>query len=287
MTASTPASCPSCGAAATGNFCAACGAPLGSQHCASCGSALPAGGRFCPKCGTPAGGATRTAATPVAVPPGGGPFARPVVPLPSRDRTAWIVAGSLIVVTVLAVAFFATRRTPPSVPSMANAGNAVPGAVDAGGGAGGAPAVRAPDISNMTPKEQYTRLVARIARAEDAGDSATIINFTPMALGAYANLPPGDRDIDARFHAALMETRVGMLDNARALTDTIMTESADNLLGYYLRAVAAGVGGDSAKARAARAAFRAHYDTELKRNRPEYAANRALLELYRKGAGAR
>ena len=167
---------------------------------------------------------------------------------------------------------------------MANAGNAVPGTADVGGGA---PAVRAPDISNLTPREQYTRLVARISRAEAAGDSATIINFTPMALGAYANLPPGDRDVDARFHAAMMQARVGLLDNARALSDTIMNGSPGNLLGYYVRAVVARVAGDSARARAARTGFRTHYDAEMKADRPEYMANRPLLEQYRKGDGGR
>lgn len=210
---------------------------------------------------------------------------RALVPLPARDRTPWIVAGTMIVITIAAVAYFATRRSEPSIPAMANAGNAAPGAAGASGTP--TPGVVAPDISNMTPKEQYNRLVARISRAQQAGDSATVINFTPMALGAYANLPAGDRDIDARFHAAMMEARVGMLENARSLADTIMKESPDNLLGYYVRAMVAGFAGDSAKAQAARTAFRAHYDAELKKNRPEYDLNRPLLEEYRKGEGAR
>jgi hypothetical protein len=191
----------------------------------------------------------------------------------------------MIVITIAAVAYFATRRAEPGVPAMANAGNALPGAAVAPGAAPSG--VPAPDISNMTPKEQYTRLVARITRAQQSGDSATVINFTPMALGAYANLPSGDRDIDARFHAAVLEARVGMLENARSLADTIMQASPDNLLGYYVRAMVAGFAGDSAKAQAARAAFRAHYDAELKKTRPEYDLNRPLLEQYRKGEGAR
>lgn len=287
MTASSPVSCPGCGAAASGNFCAACGAPLGAQQCASCGAALSPGARFCHKCGAAAPGIPRApgASGPVGRSPAGSPDYHGMQALPARDRTAWVVAGSMILLTIVAVAYFATRRSEPAVPSMANAGNAVPGTADAAGG--GAPTVRAPDISNMTPREQYARLVARIARAEAAGDSATIINFTPMALGAYGNLPPGDRDIDARFHAALLQLRSGLVDNARALADTIMKESPDNLLGYYVRAQLATQGGDARKAQAARAAFGAHYDAEMKRDRPEYQANRPLLEQYRKGAGSR
>jgi hypothetical protein len=195
------------------------------------------------------------------------------------------VAGFMVLVTIAAIAYFANKRSEPTIPAMANAGNAVPGGTGASGA--GVPAVRAPDISNMTPKEQYTRLVARIVRADAAGDSSTVINFTPMALGAYANLPPGDRDIDARYHAAMLAARVGMLANARALADTIMKESAGNLLGYHVRAVVAGLGGDSTAAQAARAAFRAHYDAEMKKNRPEYVASRSVLEEYRKSEGAR
>lgn len=279
MTASPSISCPRCGAAASGNFCAACGAALGAQHCGSCGTVLSTGARFCQKCGSPVGhsvpSADRTGSSAV--------ISSERVPLPSGDRTPWVVAGFLVLVTVAAVAYFANKRAEPSIPSMANAGNAAPGTADAGGTP--VPTVRAPDLSNMTPKEQYTRLVARIARADAAGDSATVINFTPMALGAYTNLPPGDRDIDARYHAAMLEARVGMLDNARALADTIMKASADNLLGYHVRAAVAGFGGDSTAAKAARAAFRAHYDAELKKDRPEYALNRSVLEAYRKSAG--
>jgi hypothetical protein len=191
----------------------------------------------------------------------------------------------MILLTIVAVAYFATRRAEPTVPSMANAGNAAPGAADAGDG--GAPAVRAPDISNMTPREQFGRLVARIERAEAAGDSATIINFTPMALGAYANLPPGDRDIDARFHAALLQLRAGAVSPARALADTIMKEAPDNLLGYYVRAQVAAESGDARQAQAARTEFDAHYDAGMKQQRPEYQANRPLLEQYRRGPGVR
>jgi hypothetical protein len=287
MTASSPVPCPGCGAAASGNFCAACGAPLGAQQCAACNAALSPGARFCHKCGAAAPGILRTPG--VSGVAGRSPATLPdyhgMRALPARDRTAWVVAGSMIVLTIAAVAYFATRRPEPTVPSMANAGNAVPGTVDVGNSE--TPAARAPDISNMTPREQYTRLVARIARAEAVGDSATIINFTPMALGAYSNLPPGDRDIDARFHAALLQLRAGLVDNARALSDTIMHESPDNLLGYYVRAEVAARGGDARTAQAARAAFGSHYDAEMKQDRPEYQANRPLLEQYRQAAGGR
>jgi hypothetical protein len=47
------ASCPHCGAKATGGkFCAECGQPLSSEkHCTECGSKINAGAKFCAECG--------------------------------------------------------------------------------------------------------------------------------------------------------------------------------------------------------------------------------------------
>ena len=114
-------------------------------------------------------------------------------------------------------------------------------------------------------------------------DTTRLTFFMQMALQAYALLPESDRDIDVRFHAAMLQTQSGMMPTARALADTIMKSSPDNLLGYVIRATAAA---DSAKAKAARADFRAHYDAEMKKNRPEYVEHRTLLEQYRKGDGS-
>jgi len=200
------------------------------------------------------------------------------------SRAPWLVAGVLVVMIIAGVLYSANRRAAPDVPSMANAGNAgtaVTGLAD-NPNAGCVPTGPAPDISKLTPKERFVRLVDRINGYLDKNDTACVITFTPMALGAYANLAPADRDIDARYHAAMLEAQVGMLDNARALADTIMAAAPDNLFGYYIRATTAEFAGDSAAAKAGRAAFQAHYDAEMKKNRPEYTEHRPLLEQYRK-----
>jgi hypothetical protein len=212
-----------------------------------------------------------------------------------------MIAGILVVLVVVGVIYAAQKRSAPTVPTMANAGNAgadgtatsggndtgaVTGVADAPGAAPGLPAGRAPDISNLSPRERFTRLEARINQAAEKGDTATVVQFTPMALGAYANLPPADRDVDIRYHAAMLEAQVGMLPEAKALGDTILSVAPDNLLGIYVHAMVAEYQGDSAQARAARAAFRAHYDAEIKKNRPEYNEHRPFLEQYRKGDGA-
>lgn len=52
--ATPTASCPKCGAAATGGkFCQECGAPLGPAKCRNCEKPLAANAKFCAECGTP------------------------------------------------------------------------------------------------------------------------------------------------------------------------------------------------------------------------------------------
>lgn len=284
MTASSPESCPRCGATASGNFCAACGAALGTPTCATCGTQLSSGARFCHKCGAAVNGPA-TIGQPATVMTPAHAAGRVLVPMPASDRTPWLIAAVLTVVAIAAVLYSANKRAEPAIPSMANAGNAVAGTVG-DTGASGVPTGRAPDISKLTPKEQFARLEQRIDQMLEKGDTANLAFFMQMALQAYANLPAADRDIDTRYHAAMLEAQIGMFDGARALADTIMTAAPDNLFGYYIRATVAEFAGDSTAARAARAAFRTHYDAEMKKNRPEYAEHRPFLEQYRHGDGA-
>lgn len=274
MTAIPSVPCPRCGANASGNFCAACGAPLARAHCTACGHALEPGARFCHKCGA-AAAATGLAARDA------GAGAPSVV---GADRTPWLIAGILVFAIVAGVLYVATREGAPEVPVMANAGNAgsAPGAA-----AACVPSGPAPDISALTPKQRFDRLADRVTQFIAQSDTACVITFTPMALGAYAGLAPADRDVDARYRTAMLQAQVGMFDNARALADTIMATSPDNLLAYYIRATVAEFAGDSTAAAAARAAFRSHFDAEMRKQRPEYIAHRAFLDQYRTGEGAR
>lgn len=229
----------------------------GQRFCTGCGVALPPGVKFCSACGTPIGG--------------GAPPSAPAAGV--QNPAPWIIAGVLTVVAIAAVIYAATDRTAPVGPAM--------GATAAAGGRG-----PAPDISNMTPREQFQRLSDRVTLASENGDTATVVNFTPMALGAYANLPPGDRDIDARYHAAMIQTQVGMFTEAAALADTILAESPNDLFGYFIQAIVADFQGTSAKAEAARADFRKHFDAEMAKQREDYEAHRTLLESFRTSKGS-
>jgi hypothetical protein len=206
------------------------------------------------------------------------------MPASFGPRTPWLIAGTLVVVTVVVVIWAATHRIGPKAPDMANAGNSQSAATST---APGLPTGPAPDISSMTWRERFDRLDVRIMQAADSGDSAMVVNLTPMALVSYDSLPATDRDIDARYDAAVLEAQVGMLPEAKALGDTILTLAPDNLLGYYIHALVAKFQGDSAAAKAARTAFRSHYAAEIKKNRPEYTKHQAFLENYLKGEGAK
>ena len=54
-------------------------------------------------------------------------------------------------------------------------------------------------------------------------DSTTVINFTPMALGAYAQLDSVTND--ERYHAAVLHAQVGQIAEAKALADTMLLRS--------------------------------------------------------------
>jgi len=176
----------------------------------------------------------------------------------------WIIAGALTVIAISAIVYAA--RTPAST---AAATEPTAGAV-------------APDISNMTPKEQFDRLIDRITAAAEQGDTATLARFWPMASGAYQNLPAGDRDNDARFHMGWLHVLAGQYAEASALADTILTFAPNHLLGYYLQAGVARARGDSARVRTITAAFRSHFDAEVaKTDVAEYVQHRAMLDKFK------
>jgi tetratricopeptide (TPR) repeat protein len=167
----------------------------------------------------------------------------------------------------------AIRPTPP--PEMANAGNA-------GGpaGSGGQP----PDISTMTPEERFDRLWDRVVRAAEAGDSATVTQFSPMALGAYSMLPATNADL--RFHAALIHLAIGEFPAALALADTILSQSPGHLFGYIVRGEAADRQNDLQQLNRSYRDFLSHYDAELRSGRPEYDGHKPLLDSFRTRANA-
>lgn len=164
---------------------------------------------------------------------------------------------------------------------MANAG-AESGDRSSGTVPGAAPgdlATRAPDISNLSPRERFDRLFNRIMQAGERHDSIEVRRFTPMALGAYEQLET--RDIDARYHAAVLHLGVGDLAPAYALADTILQESPGHLFAYVIRGTGANLQGNAAAERQAQREFLAHYQREMASNRVEYLEHQPVLDEFR------
>jgi double zinc ribbon protein len=245
--------CPSCGAEASGNFCSACGASLAPPVCRACRATLSAGAHFCHRCGQAVSGG------------------------PGASRTPWIIATSIIVMCIAGIVYGVVLRRSggPATPDMAN--NGATGAARAEG----AP----PDISQMTPEERFIRLNDRVMSAANQGDTATALRFLPMALAAYGMLD--QIDIDDRYHAAMLHVAAREYPAASALTDSIMTESPDNLLGWMARAALADAKGDPAGYARSRKAFLKAYTSQVRLNRPEYQAHQELLTQFRDSSAAR
>lgn len=244
--------CAACGAAASGRFCSHCGASLEPALCATCRSPLSPGARFCHRCGAPRGG------------PAGS----------SRERVAWIIAGSAVLAAVLLLLLRSGGVRPAAAPEMGNAGNAGP-AIGAR---------RAPDISAMSPEQRFDALYDRVVRASENGDTAEAQQFTPMALGAYALLDSTSNDL--RFHAALIRLVVGDAAGAAVLADSILAETPGHLLAYVIRAEVAERQDQSAALAASYRDFLAHVDAELRAGRKEYADHRPVLDDLRVRAEA-
>ena len=250
---------------------AGCGATTTDRFCVTCGTPLAEGVRFCPKYGTPLGSGVG------AVPPVPGMAPTPAA---AGSNTPWLIAIGLSIVAAAGVIHAAIGRDGlpagggPPVQTQAASGTL------AGGGLG-----PAPDISGLTPREQFARLNDRVMAAAEAGDTSTVINFWPMAYGAYEQLLPGDRDIDARYHMATLYLIVGQFPQVLALTDTIMTEAPDNLMGWYLRTLVHEYQEDGAKAREAREEFNRLYPTQIEQPRGEYIDHRDMLDAFRARPG--
>ncbi len=263
------ATCPACGLPGEGKFCSACGTALGPRTCGACGAALSAQARFCHRCGAPAPG--RVA---------------PAVPVGGRsERGAWLVAGG-VVVALLAIIVWKMLAGPggAAAPDMANAGNASSAQTFQDPG-GTLPTGKAPDISQLSPSERFLRLNNRIMQAAAQGDSSTVVTFTPMALGAYAQLDTITQD--ERYHAAILNAQVGRLPEALALADTMLRLTPGYLLAYAVRGEIAEFEGDTAALQRAHREFLKAWPAESAAHRPEYADHKNVIDDFRKQAEGR
>ncbi|HEU4584294.1 MAG TPA: zinc ribbon domain-containing protein [Gemmatimonadaceae bacterium] len=267
MSSSTPpntsATCPNCSAPASGRFCASCGAPLEGAACSTCRVPLTPGAKFCHRCGTPAGAAAPTAAA-ARSDTSGFPAALP-----------WAVAGIalLALIALLAGQRFNGARTAQADNAASASAAGAAGAVgpEAGGMAGagvGVAPVRAPDISQMSPRERADRLYDRVMRLSEEGKQDSVNLFAQMGISAYQMLP--EQDADTRYDMGRIAEVAGALPMARAQADSILASDPNHLLGIILAISTARAAGDSAGVQSFEAKLLSAQSSELARNLPEY-----------------
>ena len=140
------------------------------------------------------------------------------------------------------------------------------------------PSLGAPDISNMTPREQADGLFEVVMMALETGDTAQVGFHAPMALGAYRNLD--SLDADAQYHVGLLRGALGDYDGMLAMADSLQADVPGHLLATTLRKAAAEARGDSAGVLAAYRKFLADHETESTTGREEYRLHQRSIDAF-------
>jgi len=222
-----------------------------SKACSSCGASLSGAAQFCHACGAKQGGETK--------------------PLPP----AVIGLAALAIVVVVAVVAYSAGK------GSGDSGMPPSAAAPFASGGGGV----APDISNLSPREQADRLFNLVMTAHEQGDVARMNQFTPMAINAYSSL--GNLDPDAHYHVGLISAITGNLDEALARADSMDAAVPGHLLASMLRNSVAQMSGDEAASMAAQRAFLEHYDEQITTGRQEYIDHQRSIEPFKTQAEAR
>lgn len=227
-----------------GKFCAECGAALQGVTCASCQAPITPGAKFCHNCGAQAGRSGGAAA-----PRARGGAATAEAP-PPRSVLPWAIG----VLAVLGLVIVIAVQQRDAAPTTMGANTSLDGSGAAGGAggagnpfaapAGGSGAIRAPDISSMSPRERADRLYDRVMRLASEGKSDSASFFATMASQAYELLGPLDDDL--KYDHGRMSEMAGDLASAQKEADAILANNPDHLLGLILSARVAQLKNDKA-----------------------------------------
>jgi hypothetical protein len=192
-----------------------------------------------------------------------------------RASLPWAVAGIALaglaaLIVIRNVGLGATRsESEPPAPSAASPDSA--GAAPAPG-----EAMRAPDISSMSPGERADRLFDRVMRLNDEGKRDSVEFFAPMVLSAYQMLGP--LDDDQHYELGRIGLVMGDPALATAEADTILRAHATHLLGLALAADAATQTAGPAAGRPYFQRLLAAEPSELTKGLPEYERHRPEIE---------
>ena len=246
----TPTACAVCSTPGTGRYCASCGSPLRFSECAACKTTLAAGARYCHQCGVPVG-KRRDLAT-GAVSPVTGSGTRTLV------RTAAAVAA-IAVVSWFAGSWFKGSSSTTDATRLP---------LDAASSSAANAGTRAPDISQLSPRERADRLFNRVMLLSGEGKTDSVRFFAPMALAAYEMLEP--LGADERYDMGRIAEVAGALPVAMAQADTILAQNPDHLLGLVLGARVAALTRDGAAKQSFAARLLAANPAESRKQLPEY-----------------
>jgi hypothetical protein len=269
--------CPACSTPGAGRFCANCGASLETTTCAGCEASLSPGARFCHRCGRPVG---------ATVTPASGPGI-PSAPAPGSSLP-WVVAA---IALVCLLAFFAGNYYKAKKSSTLDAPqNALPqaGLDDRTPEDNSGQAVRAPDISQLSPEERADRLFNRVMLLNSQGKSDSVLFFAPMALESYRLLSP--MNADQRYDMGRIAEVAGAYPLAAAQADTILQQNPAHLLGLILAARIAALEKQPSKQAAFTKRLLAAIPAETAKKLPEYDRHQAditeaVTDAKQNGAG--
>ncbi len=261
--------CPKCGSDEKGKFCSKCGAEVrkkagggGGAKCSKCGKGLEPKAMFCAECGEPTGHR------------------------PAKGAAAylpWVLSGLALVAFAIALTMFIQGQTAVRVGDMPPTG-ALPvaervnpdGTPVSGGAAGAGPG--GIDLGSMSPRQAADRLFDRVMREDEAGNEAQAQQFATMAIQAYGMVPPGQIDLDARFHLGLLNLVLDDPDASDREADLMLAVDSQHLLAFALKARAAGLRGDTAAQQAAYTMFLDALPAGLASGNPEYGMHDNMLE---------
>ncbi|MEZ4417241.1 MAG: hypothetical protein R3E10_15915 [Gemmatimonadota bacterium] len=216
------------------------------MDCSNCGVEFQ--GRYCPTCGLDRVGSPTAALFSLGVA---------------------LLGGVTLLMTMLALGL--PRILAPTPPPEAGSG---PTASEAELGA--APWV---DLTQISPQEAADRLFVRVMRAARAGDQAEVVNFLPMAVGAFEMLDPlGPGDA---FRLALLQQVGGAFDASYQTMIKGLEEEPAHLLLLGGAAELAWAMGDADSARGYARRMLNAYDGELAKRRAEYDRSSDVLSTMR------
>lgn len=162
------------------------------------------------------------------------------------------------------------------------------GQQDAGGDTDRAGAVRAPDISQMSPQERADRLFNKVMILTSQGKSDSVLFFAPMAFESYRLLSP--MNADQRYDMGRIAEVAGAIPLAGAQADTILQQNPTHLLGLILAARVAALEKDQAKQAGFVKRFLSTLESEKAKKLPEYDRHQddianAAADAHKKGSG--